>query len=72
MSLLQELPCPVCGALPGNPCTRLEGGLMPRPHSKRCGVFPANQFGRVAVRKVRRPVQSVDAKRDSPKQAANF
>jgi hypothetical protein len=45
---------------------------MPRPHSKRCGVFPANQFGRVAVRKVRRPVQSVDAKRDSPKQAANL
>jgi hypothetical protein len=45
---------------------------MPRPHSKRCGVFPANQFGRVAVRKARRPVQSVDAKRDSPKQAANL
>ena len=27
--------CPVCGALPNEPCIRMNGTLMPGPHSKR-------------------------------------
>jgi hypothetical protein len=27
--------CPVCGALPNDPCIRMNGTLMPGPHSKR-------------------------------------
>ena len=29
------LRCPVCGALPGAPCVRISGTLLPGPHSKR-------------------------------------
>ena len=27
--------CPVCGALPNGPCFRMDGTLMPGPHSQR-------------------------------------
>ena len=29
------LKCPACGALPNTPCVRINGTLLPGPHSKR-------------------------------------
>jgi len=32
--------CPICGALPNDPCVRIDGTLMPGPHGGRKSVAP--------------------------------
>jgi hypothetical protein len=32
--------CPICGALPDDPCVRIDGTLRPGPHSARKSVAP--------------------------------
>jgi hypothetical protein len=40
MDDLIRFKCPICGALPDDPCVRIDGTLMPGPHSGRKSVAP--------------------------------
>jgi len=35
--------CPICGALPDDPCIRIDGTLMPGPHSGRKSLPPGTK-----------------------------
>jgi hypothetical protein len=48
--------CPICGALPDDPCVRIDGTLVPGPHSGRKSVTqgtkpaPRPAFSQAAAR----------------------
>jgi hypothetical protein len=42
MSNALDFVCPTCDALPGRPCTQLDGRTMPQPHTKR--LYVANNL----------------------------
>ena len=55
--------CPTCGALPDDPCVRIDGTLMPGPHNGRKSVAPRTKpaprqnFSQAATRTVREATQ---------------
>jgi hypothetical protein len=39
-----EVMCPACGAQPKEPCLRINGAVMPEPHTKRKTLALAQQI----------------------------
>jgi hypothetical protein len=59
--------CPICGALPDDPCVRIDGTLTPGPHSGRKSVAtgtkpaPRQDFSQAATPAVREATEEKSA-----------